>query len=304
MTLRHRARLSPSSLIARRAPRRQPPTALAASPSQTMLRRRADRSGGHVRRPPATAPTGPAQPASRPAASACPGPARSRSSSTATDGRLGRRGLRRRPAARSPPTPRPTRRRSPSATPPAARSTCRPAGAPATPPPCPPRSSSPRSEPRALEEAKANPPQLVSVITPTQAQQGRAARARPRHDRARRQGDASASSSTAQDDEQALRKAGFRWRVLVPDLVEAEPRRSAPPTAASPPRVARSDFPSGRDTYRTLADYNAELKELAAAEPQPRPAVHAAEQDVDGQGRPRHRDHRERQPQRRQAGVR
>ena len=105
------------------------------------------------------------------------------------------------------------------------------------------------------------------------------------------------------DDEEALRKAGLRWRLLSPDVAkQSGAQRAADRRFAT--RVARSDFPSGRDTYRTLADYNAELKALAAAEPQPRPADHAAEQDVDGQGRPRHRDHRERHTQRRQAGVR
>ena len=119
--------------------------------------------------------------------------------------------------------------------------------------------------PAAIEKAKANPPRLVSVITPTRA----------RKQELMKLGlDMTEHGGTetlgvvlhGADDEQALRKAGFRWRVLVSDLyAQGKADRAADRRDAA--KGTRSAFPSGRDTYRTLADYNAELKQLAAENP-------------------------------------
>ena len=85
----------------------------------------------------------------------------------------------------------------------------------------------------------------------------------------------SASSCTARDDRAALRKAGLH-------LGACWSRTSSPRTPArrAAARRGRRRCPSGRTSYRTLADYETELKALAAAEPDARAAVHAPEQDV------------------------
>jgi hypothetical protein len=64
-------------------------------------------------------------------------------------------------------------------------------------------------------------------------------------------------------DAAELAGAGFTWSVTIPDLGlrEIENRRANAAYAAA---VAVSPLPSGRDTYRTLADYEADLKRLAA----------------------------------------
>ncbi len=117
----------------------------------------------------------------------------------------------------------------------------------------------------ALEQEKANPPQLVSVITPSKAQKDQLAALNL--DMTEHGGKESLGVVLhGKEDEEALRKAGLRWRVLVGDAVEqGRALRAADRRFAA--RVARSDFPSGRDTYRTLADYNAELKALAEQNP-------------------------------------
>ena len=67
-------------------------------------------------------------------------------------------------------------------------------------------------------------------------------------------------------DREALGAAGFTWDVRIPDLLrrEAEINRLDDLFAATRLRTA---LPSGRDSYRSLADYNAEMKALAAANP-------------------------------------
>jgi murein tripeptide amidase MpaA len=67
-------------------------------------------------------------------------------------------------------------------------------------------------------------------------------------------------------DEDVLRRAGFRWDVKIADLVayDVRTRRLEQRDAA---RTRRSPLPSGRDTYRTLADYEFELKTLAQQNP-------------------------------------
>jgi hypothetical protein len=67
-------------------------------------------------------------------------------------------------------------------------------------------------------------------------------------------------------DVEALRTAGFTWDVRIADLLrrEAEINRLDDLFAATRLRTA---LPSGRDAYRSLADYNAEMKALADANP-------------------------------------
>ncbi len=63
-----------------------------------------------------------------------------------------------------------------------------------------------------------------------------------------------------------LESLDLPFEVRIPDLVqrEAEIQAANDAYAAS---VASSPLPSGRDTYRTLADYNAEMQELAEENP-------------------------------------
>lgn len=67
-------------------------------------------------------------------------------------------------------------------------------------------------------------------------------------------------------DVEVLRAAGFTWDVRIADLLrrEAEINRLDDLFAASRLRTA---LPSGRDAYRSLADYNAEMKAMAEANP-------------------------------------
>jgi hypothetical protein len=67
-------------------------------------------------------------------------------------------------------------------------------------------------------------------------------------------------------EERLLRARGFRFRTKIADLAEASRRDRAADRryAAS---VAGSPLPSGRETYRRLADYDAEMKALAEAHP-------------------------------------
>ena len=116
----------------------------------------------------------------------------------------------------------------------------------------------------ALELAKRNAPKLVSVITPTRAQKDQLLALGL--DMTEHGGSESLGVVLhGPDDEAALRKAGLRWRVLVDDLVaQSHRQRIAESRVAA---AAASGLPSGRTTYRTLADYNTELKELADANP-------------------------------------
>jgi hypothetical protein len=59
-----------------------------------------------------------------------------------------------------------------------------------------------------------------------------------------------------------LESKGFTYDVRIPDLV-ARTAQVARINEAYAQRVARSPLPSGRDTYRTLADYNADMVALA-----------------------------------------
>jgi hypothetical protein len=63
-----------------------------------------------------------------------------------------------------------------------------------------------------------------------------------------------------------LAASGFTWTVTIPDLGLRE-RQNNEINAAYAAAVDTSPLPSGRDTYRKLADYNADLRALATANP-------------------------------------
>ena len=122
--------------------------------------------------------------------------------------------------------------------------------------------------PGAAEAAKADPPKLIDVITPTKEQKQRLLALDL--DMTEHGGEESLGVVLhGADDEAKLRKAGLRWRVKVADLVaqDAADRSREQRLAARSAGARASAIPSGRTTYRTLADYNAELKDLAAKNP-------------------------------------
>lgn len=119
--------------------------------------------------------------------------------------------------------------------------------------------------PAALEQIEQNPPQLVSVSTPDQRSKDELLALGL--DMTEHGGsEALGVVLHGPEDEEALRGAGFTWRVLAPDLTAQSSRQRAV-DARYAAGTARSVLPSGRDTYRTLAEYNAELKALADANP-------------------------------------
>ena len=67
-------------------------------------------------------------------------------------------------------------------------------------------------------------------------------------------------------DVDLLRSAGFDFEVEIADLV-ARDRERRELDAAYAAATVRSELPSGRDSYRTLADYEAELAQLAKDNP-------------------------------------
>ncbi|MET9511837.1 M14 family metallopeptidase [Streptomyces flavidovirens] len=67
-------------------------------------------------------------------------------------------------------------------------------------------------------------------------------------------------------DAEALRAAGLTWNVRIPDLAERESEINTANRAYAA-STQESPLPSGRDTYRDLADYNDDLGRLAAIRP-------------------------------------
>jgi hypothetical protein len=63
-----------------------------------------------------------------------------------------------------------------------------------------------------------------------------------------------------------LSEAGFNWTVEIPDLAIRQ-KQNNEVSAAYAAATEVSPLPSGRDTYRTLADYNTELRTLASLHP-------------------------------------
>jgi carboxypeptidase T len=68
-------------------------------------------------------------------------------------------------------------------------------------------------------------------------------------------------------DRASLKRAGFTWTVLVEDVDAAERERIRADKAYAASKPGGSALPSGRTSYRTLADYDAELATLAATYP-------------------------------------
>jgi Zinc carboxypeptidase len=67
-------------------------------------------------------------------------------------------------------------------------------------------------------------------------------------------------------DESVLQAAGFSWKVTIPDLAVRQ-KQNNDISAAYAAATVKSPLPSGRDTYRTLADFESELHALAQANP-------------------------------------
>ena len=82
-------------------------------------------------------------------------------------------------------------------------------------------------------------------------------------------------------DEALLKDAGFSWTVNIPDLLIRQGEINAADEAYAA-RVAVSPLPSGRTSYRKLADYNAELTELAAKNPKIVKAFNLPRPTLDG----------------------
>jgi hypothetical protein len=68
------------------------------------------------------------------------------------------------------------------------------------------------------------------------------------------------------DDASRLLEHGFTWSVEIPDLALRQ-RQNNEISAAYAEATTVSPLPSGRDTYRTLADYNNDLRTLANLHP-------------------------------------
>ena len=99
-------------------------------------------------------------------------------------------------------------------------------------------------------------------------------------------------------DEQKLRDAGFSYDVRIADL-DARTKASRAADRRFAAEAEQTALPSGRTAYRRLADYELEMKQLAAALPEPRQAGHARGDHARGPAGQRHRDHARR---RRHAG--
>lgn len=68
------------------------------------------------------------------------------------------------------------------------------------------------------------------------------------------------------EDAERLASNGFAWTVEIPDLAIRQQQNNEL-DAAYAEATTTSPLPSGRDTYRQLADYNTELRTIAAANP-------------------------------------
>ncbi len=119
--------------------------------------------------------------------------------------------------------------------------------------------------PTAAEGSTAFPPQLVRVDTPTRADKDRLGALGLDLTEHAGPGFVEAVLHRASDAE-ALAAAGLTYDVRVPDLALRTARNNRVSRAYAA-EVASSPLPSGRDSYRTLADYNDDLRELAAIKP-------------------------------------
>jgi len=132
----------------------------------------------------------------------------------------------------------------------------------------------------ATAEDTAFPPQLVTVDTPTRADKallqtlGLDLTEHAGHDYV----EVVLHNSL---DADALREAGLTYDVRIADLV----RRSAENNqvnAAYAAATLESPLPSGRDTYRTLADYNDDLRSLEALRPDIAKLITLPHKSLDG----------------------
>jgi hypothetical protein len=82
-------------------------------------------------------------------------------------------------------------------------------------------------------------------------------------------------------DNDVLQAAGLAWTVEVADMAARE-RDRAGLDAAYAASVDGSPLPSGRESYRTLADYNAELTKLAADHPGLVKGIELPEKTIEG----------------------
>src|SRR5690606_36015319 len=108
-------------------------------------------------------------------------------------------------------------------------------------------------------------PQVVAVETPTRADRQRLARlGLDLTEHAGRDYVEVVLHSAL--DRQRLRRAGFRYEVRIPDLLRRAAQNNARNLvfAAENPRTL---LPSGRNSYRTLADYESDLRALARQRP-------------------------------------
>lgn len=114
-----------------------------------------------------------------------------------------------------------------------------------------------------------DPPQMVDVMTPTREAKDRLMALGM--DMTEHGGpDSLGVILHGEDDRAKLRKAGLEWNVLIDDLIAqgAQHRRQELRALSGRRQAAGTILPSGRTgTYRTLADYNSEMKALAEANP-------------------------------------
>ena len=117
----------------------------------------------------------------------------------------------------------------------------------------------------AAETTEPFPVQLVRVNVPSQADRDRLTNLGL--DLTEHGGDAYVEAVLhSASDAGELSAAGFTWTVTIPDLGLREIQNNKV-NAAYASAVTVSPLPSGRDTYRTLADYNSNLRSLASSNP-------------------------------------
>ncbi|HET7689124.1 MAG TPA: M14 family zinc carboxypeptidase [Nocardioidaceae bacterium] len=123
-------------------------------------------------------------------------------------------------------------------------------------------------------------PQLVTVDTPTRADKRRLQRLgldlteHAGHDYVE-------VVLHTSSDQRVLRDSGLTYDVRIADLLEREARNNQANKAYAA-ATAESPLPSGRDTYRTLADYNDDIRELAAIRPDIATRFSLPHQSLDG----------------------
>ena len=114
-----------------------------------------------------------------------------------------------------------------------------------------------------------------------------------------REGSADVVLNTAADRSPCSRRPASTSPRVIADLAQSYDESRAADAAYAQRLAGKANLPSGnRTSYRELADYEIELKQLAEKLPEPRQARHAAAADDRGAHDRRRRDRRERQPAR------